>query len=149
MYGDERLRKLDRAYGIFNGFQMVTLTVGILSAILAEITGSSVLGWAFFLSVFGETVAFILFGIITENMTDHTMKKRYPDVRPRKSFSLSKFGFKYSEDLSGPMKEKAQKTHDQLVEDVYKKSGRIWMFAILNVVVPGLLTNVARGLFGQ
>ena len=149
MHGDERLRKLDRAYGIFNGFQMVTLTVGTLSAIFMEITGSSVLGWAFFLSVFGGTVAFILFGIITANMTDHTMKKRYPDVKPRKSFSLSKFGFKYSEDLSGPMKEKAKKTHDQLVEDVYKKSGRIWIFAILNAVVPSLLTYVAAGLLVQ
>ena len=149
MYGDERLRKLDRAYGIFNVFQIVTLTAGTLSAIFMEITGSPVLGWVFFLSVFGGTVAFILFGIITANLTDHTMKKRYPDVKPRKSFSVSKFGFNYSEDLNGPMKEKAQKTHDQLVEDVYKKSGRIWIFAILNAVVPSLLTYVAAGLLAQ
>lgn len=149
MYGDERLRKLDKAYGIFNGFQIVTLTVGILSVVFMGIAESPVLEWTFFLSVFGETVAFILFGIITANMTDHTMKKRYPDVRPRKSFSVSKFGFKYSEDLNGPMMEKAQKTHDQLVEDVYKKSGRIWIFAILNAVFPSLLTYVVRGLLGQ
>ena len=149
MYGDERLRKLDRAYSIFNIFQLGTLTVGILSAIFALVAESDVWDLVFVLAIMGGTVAFILFGIITMNMTDRTMMDRYPDVRPRKSFSVSKFGFRYSEDLNGPMIQKARKTHDQLAEDVYRKTGRTWMLAAINAIVPVIVLYLVGGLLRQ
>jgi len=136
MFGDERLEKLDRVYGIFNIFQIVGLVVGTLAAGLAGLLSNELCGTLYVVILFGEVIAFILFGIITMNMTDNTMMKRYPDVKPKRSISIGPGRTQYSEDLNGPMIKKVRKTHDQLAASVYQKLGRTWKLAILNILLP-------------
>lgn len=146
MVGNERLEGLSRAYGIFNRFQIAALVLGNLMAGLSIIFSNDVCGALYVALLFGQVIAFILFGIITGNLTDHTMKKRYPQVETRKRFSFGLGGFRYSEDLTGPMAEKARKSRDQLAEEVYTKTKRTWVLCFLNVVLPTLALNLTRAL---
>lgn len=148
MSGDERLEKLSRVYGIFGWFQVGTLTAGILAASLAGLLSNDVCGGLYVIILFGQVIAFILFGIITANMTDSTMRKRHPRVKPRKSLDIGPGGFRYSEDLNGPMLEEVRKTRDQLAEEIYRKTGRAWLLCILNVFLPTLAMYLMRALTG-
>lgn len=148
MSGDERLEKLSRAYGIFSRFQLAALTAGTLSAGLAGLLSNDICGTLYVIILFGQVIAFILFGIITANMTDSTMRKRHPKVKPRKSLNIGLGRFRYSEDLNGPMLEEVRKTHDQLAEEVYRKTGRAWLLCILNVFLPTLAMYIMQALAG-
>ncbi len=146
MVGDERLEKLSRGYGIFNRFQITTLIVGSLMAGLSVIFSNDICGALYVAILFGQVIAFILFGIVAMNMTDHTMKKRYPGVGARKRLRFGLGGFRYSEDLNGPMLEKIQKNRDQLAEEAYTRTRRAWLLCFLNIVFPILALSLAHGL---
>ena len=148
MSGDERLERLSRAYGIFSRFQMAALTAGTLAAGLAGLLSNDICGALYVVILFGQVIAFILFGIITANMTDSAMQKRHPKVKPRKSLYIGPGGFRYSEDLNGPMLEEVRKTHDQLAAEVYRKTGRAWLLCILNVFLPTLAMYIMQALAG-
>lgn len=146
MSGDERLEKLSRVYGIFGCFQIGTLIAGTLAASLAGLLSNDLCGTLYVIILFGQVIAFILFGIITANMTDSTMRKRHPKVRPRKSLNVGLGWFRYAEDLNGPMLEEVRKTHDQLAAEVYRKTGRVWTLCILNVFLPVIALKLAMAL---
>ncbi len=148
MDGNERLESLSRAYGIFNRFQIAALILGSLMAGLSVIFSNDICGALYVALLFGQVIAFILFGIITMNLTDHTMKKRYPQVETRKRFSFGSGGFRYSEDLNGPMLERVRKNQDQLAEEVYTKTKRAWILCFLNVLLPILALYLTQALAG-
>ena len=146
MSGDARLEKLDRVYGIFHVFQLTALGAGTLAAGLSALLSSDLWGTLYAVILFGQVIAFILFAIITMNLTDTTMKKRYPDVKPEKHLTVTPSGFRCGEDWNSPMREKVRKTQDQLAKSVYQKIGRTWLFCILNVFIPTIALYLAQAL---
>lgn len=131
-----KLERLDQAYSIFNGFQVLTLIVGICAAFAAW-------GTLYMICLFGQVVAMIIFGIISSNLVEYLAQKKYPDLKPDKTIQVGVGSFRYSVDFNRPMRERAKKADDQLLLDVMSKQSRTWFLCIVNVLVLGIMPSIA------
>lgn len=121
------MEKLNRAYNLFIAFQIATLAAGILAILLTHS------GLYVFL-LFGQVIAMIVFSIITSNLSERDLRRKYPEVRPDQSFSAGPGGFRFGVDWRRPLKERAKKSRDQLAQELFRKQEITWVLLILTVI---------------
>ena len=136
-----RLERLDQAYSIFNGFQILTLIAGICAAFAAW-------GTLYMICLFGQAVAMIIFGVISSNLVEYLARKKYPELKPDKTIRIGVGSFRYSMDFNRPMRERAKKADDRLLLDVMSKQTRMWVLCIANVLILGIMPSTAAWVLG-
>lgn len=130
-----KLERLDQAYNIFNGFQILATVVGICAAFAG-------LGTLYMICLFGQAVGMILFGIVSTNLAEYLARRKYPDLKPDKTVRIGLGSFRYEVDFNRPIRERAKKADDQLMLDIMSKQGRTWFLCVANVLILGVTPSV-------
>ena len=130
------MERLSRAFSLFIVFQFVTLAAGVC-AILLTTSGLYVV------FLFGQAIAMIVFSIITSNLLEKALRRKYPEVKPDRHISIGTGGIRFGVDWRGPLKARAGRSQDQLAEEVFRKQEITWLLMIVTMVVlAGLASAV-------
>lgn len=120
----ERLEKLNRAYGLFNVLQFAAVLAGVCTILFTR-------SGLYVFILFGHIISMIFFGIVTTNLIESTGRKIYPDEKLQTAFYFGPGGFNFKVDWGHPLYEKARKSQDQLLMKIFKKQRRMWILMIL------------------
>lgn len=121
------MERLSRAFSLFIVFQLVTLAAGIC-AILFTTSGLYVV------FLFGQVIAVIVFSIVTSNLLESGLRRKYPEVKPDWHISVGTGGIRFGVDWRGPLKTQAGRSQDQLTEEVFRKQEITWLLMIVTMV---------------
>ena len=120
------MERLSRAYSLFIVFQIVTMAAGVCAILFTE-------SGLYVVLLFGQVIAVIVFSIITSNLLEGNLRRKYPEVRPDKRLSAGTGGFRFSVDWRGPLKAKAHRSRDPLAEELLRKQEITWLLVILTM----------------
>ena len=129
------MERLSRAFSLFIVFQLVTLAAGVC-AILLTTSGLYVV------FLFGQAIAMIVFSIITSNLLEKVLRRKYPEVKPDRHISIGMGGIRFGVDWRAPLKARAGRSQDQLAEEVFRKQEITWLLMIVTMVLLAGLASV-------